>query len=951
MKKYILSIFIIIFYLIFPATSSCGEQQLKVGIYQNPPLQFTDSKGEVKGILVDVLNYVAAREGWSLRYIPGTWNQSLQRLKNKEIDILGAIAFTEQRDAIFDFTKENVLTNWGEVYSRKGSQIHTLLDLNNKKIGVLQNDIHHKALKHLVSEFGIQCDFIETDHYSSVLELVVQEEVDAGVVNRLVGMQSVSKNDLKKSTIIFNPISIHYAVTGGQNDHLLNALDKHIKLLKENERSIYYRSLDQWLNVTAANPRLPQWLKLVIFPGCGVLLFLFLGNMLLRSKVRLKTQELARELAERKQAEELIQFKNTILTTQQEVSLDGIIIIDETRTIVSFNRRFEELWGLSACVLRYGSDEQALKLVLPQMADPDQFVARVEYLYAHRGEHSFEEISLNDGRTFERYSAPMLGANDKYYGRVWYFRDVTERQIAAQALRESEEKYRDLFDSADLLIQSIDANGHFQHVNKNWKETLGYSDEEIAHLTIWDIIHPDSTPHCQIFFGKILAGEKIDAFETVFLSKDGSSIPVEGNSNCRFKNGKPALTRGIFRDIRERKRAEEEKAELEALLYRSQNMEALGTLAGGVAHDLNNILSGIVSYPELLLLDLPEKSPMREPLMTIKKSGDNAASIVQDLLTLARRGVATNDVVNLNSIILDYLASHEFRQLLNFHPKVKVEKQLDHCLLNISGSAVHLSKTVMNLVSNSAEAMPAGGTIRISTENKYVDQQTSAYCQLSEGEYVVLNISDTGIGIPEQDLKRIFEPFYSKKVMGRSGTGLGMAVVWGTVKDHKGSIDVHSQKDMGTKFQLHFPATRKQFFEKSIIPITNYRGNAELILIVDDVQEQRNIATLMLEKLNYIVESVASGEEAIEFIKQRPVDLLVLDMIMTPGMDGFETYQAICTFAPGQKAIIASGFAENDRVKKTQQLGAGSYVRKPYTLEQVGLAIGEELKRVTPGAE
>jgi len=402
--------------------------------------------------------------------------------------------------------------------------------------------------------------------------------------------------------------------------------------------------------------------------------------------------------------------------------------------------------------------------------------------------------------------------------------------------------------------------------------------------------------------------------------------------------------RELEMEIAGRKRAESERQRLTIQLQRAEKMEAIGTLAGGVAHDLNNILSGIVSYPELLLLELPGDSPLARPLMTILESGQKAANVVQDLLTLARRGVAVTDVVNLNTIIMEYLESPEHKNLKSYYNQTKLKIDLQTTLLNIVGSSIHLSKTVMNLITNAAESMPDGGIISIKTENRYIDRPIRGYDDVEEGDYAVLSISDMGIGISAENLSRIFEPFYTKKVMGRSGTGLGMAVVWGTVKDHKGYIDVFSQVGEGTTFTLYFPATRKRLArDKSHIDICHYMGNDKSILVIDDIAEQREIAGRMLKQLGYSVALVESGEEAIEYLRSNSVDLIILDMIMEPGMDGLETYKRIIELHPGQKAIIASGFSETERVKQAQNLGAGEYMKKPYTLEQLGLSVKKEL--------
>jgi len=384
---------------------------------------------------------------------------------------------------------------------------------------------------------------------------------------------------------------------------------------------------------------------------------------------------------------------------------------------------------------------------------------------------------------------------------------------------------------------------------------------------------------------------------------------------------------------------------LEAQLQRAQKMEAVGTLAGGVAHDLNNTLSGIISYPDLMLLKIPQDSPLRRPLMTMKESGNKAAAIVQDLLTLARRGVAIKDVVNLNEIAKQYFESPEHKKLRSFHPKVVFEVHLEADLMNNMGSSVHLFKTIMNLISNAAESIVEDGRIIFTTENCYVDTSIKGYDNIEEGEYVTIEISDTGTGIAPEDVERIFEPFYTKKKMGRSGTGLGMAVVWGTVKDHKGYVDIQSLEGSGTVVSIYLPVTRREIVKESEpSPIADYMGNKESIMVIDDVREQIEIASNMLETLGYEVNTALSGKSAVEFLKTNKVDLVLLDMIMEPGMDGLDTYRKIIEIRPDQKAIIVSGFSESNRIKDAQKLGVGLYLKKPYSLENIGMAIKKVLQ-------
>lgn len=399
-------------------------------------------------------------------------------------------------------------------------------------------------------------------------------------------------------------------------------------------------------------------------------------------------------------------------------------------------------------------------------------------------------------------------------------------------------------------------------------------------------------------------------------------------------------------DITARKRIEESSRRLAERLRRAEKMEALGTLAGGVAHDLNNILGVLVGYSELLLMAIPDDNPLRKYVSNILQSSEKSAAIIQDLLTLARRGVAISDVVQLNKIISDYTGSIEFDKLKTNYPLVNFRINIDHNLMNIKGSPVHLSKTVMNLVSNAAEAISGEGEVTIAVKNQYMDRPVTGYDEIHEGDYVVLTVTDTGKGIAADDIGKIFEPFYTKKKMGMSGTGLGLAVVWGTVKDHNGYIDVQSEEGKGTVFTLYFPVTRDETAETGkTASLESYMGKGESILVVDDVYEQRELARAMLKKLGYQIACVSSGTEAIAYLKGNKADLVVLDMIMDPGIDGLETYQQILEINPAQKAIIVSGYSETDKVKKARALGVGAYVQKPYILERLGTAIRTELDK------
>jgi len=379
-------------------------------------------------------------------------------------------------------------------------------------------------------------------------------------------------------------------------------------------------------------------------------------------------------------------------------------------------------------------------------------------------------------------------------------------------------------------------------------------------------------------------------------------------------------------------------------LQRAERMEALGHLAGGVAHDLNNILSGIVTYPDMLLYKLPDDDPMKSPLKTIKYSGIRAAAVVQDLLSLARRHVPSPEIINLNIVLEDYLNSPEHQRLVEEKDTIVIDMHFGNDLKNISGSPVHISKTIMNLVINAAEAINDVGTIYITTETCIIDKPLQVYETIPPGEYSLLLVKDSGSGIQLNDLEHIFEPFYTRKKLGRSGTGLGLSVVWGTIRDHEGYIDVSSSSG-GTIFTLYFPVTEEEVVKrKEIVPIESLKGKGEHILVVDDIPDQLKIASDLLLTLGYSPLTAGSGEEALKMVQQEKPALVILDMIMPGGMDGLETYRKILKIYPDLKALIASGYAETDRIQRAIKPGLSAFLLKPYSLSALGEALAFLLK-------
>ena len=519
-------------------------------------------------------------------------------------------------------------------------------------------------------------------------------------------------------------------------------------------------------------------------------------------------------------------------------------------------------------------------------------------------------------------------------------------KLQTEVKENNQQQLQTMLDSSPEMIFFKDSQKKYILVNKAFSGTIGIPIKKIIDKTYAELF-PDTTGHILEDDSEVLEkGEPV-------LNRCGCIETSEGRiqvliDKIPFKDADNNVT-GIMGFARENpalKRAEKENKDFQQHTVWAEKTVDADALVAGVAHDLNNSLSGILSIPELLLMQLPKDSSCINPILIMQESGKRAIELVQDLLALVRREGVTKEAVNLNDVVSEYLKSPEHEKLKSHHPLIEVKTDLEANLLNVHGSLFHLSRTVMNLVSNAAETAPEGGKIFVSTGNRNVDMPISGYECVEEGEYVALAVSDTGTGISSEDIKRIFEPFYTKKEMGRSGTGLGMPFVWSTVKDHNGYIDVQTRGGRGTTFTLYFPAARSETAkDKALLTDDDYMGGGESILVVDDEKEQRTLVYNLLAALDYEVEAVSSCEEAIEHVKENTVDLIVLDMSAGGGIDGLETIKRILEIHPGQRTIIISGYPETERIREAQRLGAGVCVKKPYTLEKLGSAVKEELEK------
>ncbi|MEH0019622.1 MAG: response regulator [Desulfobacter sp.] len=512
-----------------------------------------------------------------------------------------------------------------------------------------------------------------------------------------------------------------------------------------------------------------------------------------------------------------------------------------------------------------------------------------------------------------------------------------------------------LVDQGHDLLWALDANLNITEIGGGGLPMAGRRAQDLRYTPLVKLLAPDASD----MFTTLIRENRRFSMEGRICRPDGSTLDVE-ISGQPVQDQPHTAYQGVVRDISARKQKEQIAEALGEKLERYEKLKNLGLLAGNVAHDLNNILSGIATYPEILLMDDTLDPNARKGLTMIKTSGRKASSVVSDLLTISRGARADKVLLNINTVIERYMAATEFETACQAHPGVEMDADLEPELLGVKGSYIHIEKAVMHLIHHAidAAASVSPGRVTLSTANHYVDNTldtlnrlpgresaSGTTPELASGEYVMLSVTDNGPAIPDDCLDKIFEPFYVQKEMERGGTGLGLTVVENAVQDHKGEIVVVSDSS-GTRFELFFPAVRDALPNRETPgSLDEIRGNGETLLIVDDLDDQRKIAATILKDLGYTVFTAASGMEAVDFVKKTRVDLLVLDMVMAPAISGLETYRRIKDIYPEQKAIIASGYSESDDVASARELGAGSFVRKPYTIMDMGIAVKEELEK------
>jgi len=633
-----------------------------------------------------------------------------------------------------------------------------------------------------------------------------------------------------------------------------------------------------------------------------------------------------RDVTEQKQAIKALQKSEEQHRIYFENISDVIFSIDPDFRIINISPSVERILG-------YKPDKMIGKPIQDlNVLDPDSLEkAFSDTMKVFSGERiplsQYEFISKDGTRKFGEVSASPLIREGKVVAMISVARDITERKRIEDALKQSEEKYRIVLEANPDPVVVYDMEGKVTYFNMAFTNVFGWTLEECFGKSMDVFVPMDAWPKTRMMINKVLSGENFSGIETRRYTKEGNIIPVSiSGAIYRDKNGNPMGSVINLRDISEQK-------ELEMQFQQAQKMDAIGTLAGGIAHDFNNLLMGIQGCTSLMSFDIDSNHPSFEYLNRIENYIKNASSLTKQLLGFARRGKYEIKPTDVNDIINK--SSEMFGRTKK---EITIHKKCHPDIWAVEVDQPQIEQVLLNLYVNAWQAMSGTGDLYLQTENIILNDNDVKPYGVNSGRYVKISVTDTGVGIDETIKHRIFDPFFTTKEVSR-GTGLGLASVYGIIKNHSGIINASSKKGEGATFNIFLPASEKKIFKEKMIQKEILKGS-ETVLLVDDEDMILDVGRDLLEKLGYEVLTVKSGIEAIEIYRtnQKKIHIVILDMVM-PKMSGGDTYEKLRGIDPAVKVLLSSGYSIDGQASKILSRGCDGFIQKPFDVKSLSLEL------------
>jgi two-component system, cell cycle sensor histidine kinase and response regulator CckA len=886
--------------------SSAQPIPVRIGFYENPPKIFTDTDGNIAGFWPELIAYIAAEEGWQIVWVPGTWEEGLERLENNQIDIMPDVAWSASRSQLYAFSTEKVLISWTRLYARSGVEIENILDLEGMTIAGLGGSINMEGpegIKDITNRFGVQSTFVDMNTYTEMFEALERGEIDAGITNKDFGNLHERNYKINRTSLIFQPAHIEFAYpkNGEMTPFLLERIDAHILALKTGDNSIYYQLLEEYLEQKTAVTIveiIPNWVKVLLMLGGGAILFLLAVGITSRIQVSKRTTELHK-------SEE--NYRNLF-----ELATDGIFIANHIGQYLDVNQR--------GCIMLGYTREELLTMNISDLVDPENIATmplRLDELLAGKTLMSERLLICKDGRRLPVEINSRLMPDGTLQGIV---RDITERKRA-----ESEREYlamqnqaqawqlESILETVPTGVLLLDANGIVLQANSHAEESLlllagvkvGEKLTGLGNKTLAELL---TLPSTKGLFHEVKTSQQI--YEVI-------AHPVKTGS----ASGYWVL---VVADVtRER--------EIRNQLQQQERVAALGQLAAGIAHDFNNIMATIILYSQLLTRS--ENLTMREmkQVETINQQSWHASRLIEQILDFSRQAVLELRPIDLLPLLKEHVKL--LRRTLPEHIEVEIIHEMDEYTVN--ADPTRMQQIVTNLAVNARDALPTGGQLRISLEKITVDvNQLPSLPGVGTGNWVKLSVVDNGEGIAPDTMPHIFEPFFTTKGPGE-GSGLGLAQVYGIVAQHGGYINVESQNGVGTIFSIFLTALEITPVEPLSINAANFlRGRGELVLIVEDEHTLRAALLVSMKEWNYRVIEASNGREALEKMAEHGDEIsLILSDVVMPEMGGEALFYTLRKRGWQTPIVLLTGHPMDKKLDKLKADGVAAWLTKPPNLE------------------
>lgn len=613
-----------------------------------------------------------------------------------------------------------------------------------------------------------------------------------------------------------------------------------------------------------------------------------------------------------------------------EVDLKGSLIFFNKSLLEHSGRARNELFGMNYKQFMDGKNAKKVFKVFHSVYQTNT-PSKVEF-WVESLDPKTKEIRK---RLVESSVHLILDDNGNKIGFRGFNRDITDRYQAETDLQKSEDRFHEIIEKMEEAYTENDLFGNITYANKSALKILGFSKEEYIGKSYADYTPSAASEEIFSVYNKIYrTGEPAFVKGQEYITKDGETKIIETwVSLIRDNFGKPVGFRNISRDITQRRKEDEEKRQLQEQFHQAQKLESIGTLAGGVAHDFNNLLMSMQGNLSILLYKMDRSHPLRNKLKLIESQIQSGAELTRQLLGFARGGKYEARATDLNTLIEKtvHMFGRTRKELKVF---TKFQKEIDTVVVDRG----QMEQVLLNLFVNAWQAMPEGGNIYVRTESTILDKAYVESHGLESGRYVKISITDTGIGMNDETLKRIFDPFFTTKEVGR-GTGLGLASVYGIIKNHNGIINVSSEEGIGSTFEIYLPSSKLSVVKEVKVQEKALRGT-ETILVVDDEERVLDVNKDMLETLGYRVIIAKDGEESIDIYNKfyDSIDVVLLDIIMH-GMDGGEVCNRLKDINPDVKILLSSGYSEDEYAADLLKKGAHGFIQKPFTMELISQKI------------